>query len=68
MLKCKECYFSILKHNIKKTQQTVQKQPPEVFCKKGILKNFPKFTGKQLCQILFLNKVAGRRDIITGFK
>ena len=29
---------------------------PEVFCKKGILRNFAKFTGKQLCQSLFLNK------------
>ena len=27
-----------------------QKQPPEVFCKKGVLKNFTKFTGKHLCQ------------------
>ena len=33
--------------------------PPEVFCKKGVLKNFVKFTGKHLCQSLFLNKVAG---------
>ena len=32
---------------------------PEVFCKKGILKNFAKFTGKYLCQSLFFNKVAG---------
>ena len=23
-----------------------QKQPPEVFCKKGVLRNFAKFTGK----------------------
>ena len=30
-----------------------QKQPPEVFCKKGILRNFAKFTGKQLCQRLW---------------
>ena len=29
---------------------------PEVFCKKGVLRNFAKFTGKQLCQSLFLNK------------
>ena len=28
----------------------------EVFCKKGVLKNFAKFTGKQLCQSLFSNK------------
>ena len=28
----------------------------EVFCKKGVLKNFAKFTGKHLCQSLFFNK------------
>ena len=27
----------------------VKKQPPEVFCEKGVLKNFAKFTGKHLC-------------------
>ena len=32
-----------------------QKQPPEVFCKKSVLRNFMKFTG---CQGLFFNKVA----------
>ena len=31
----------------------------EVFCKKVILRNFKKFTGKHLCQSLFFNKVAG---------
>ena len=34
---------------------------PEVFCKKGVLRNFAKFTGKHLCQILFVNEVAGLR-------
>ena len=29
-----------------------------MFCKKGVLKNLAKFTGKHLCQILFFNKVA----------
>ena len=28
-------------------------------CKKGVLRNFAKFTGKHLCQSLFFNKVAG---------
>ena len=28
----------------------LQKQPPEVFYKKTVRKNFAKFTGKQLCQ------------------
>ena len=32
---------------------------PEVFRKKGVLKNFAKFTGKHLCQSPFFNKVAG---------
>ena len=32
---------------------------PEVFCKKGVLRNFAKFTGKHLYQIRFFNKVAG---------
>ena len=31
---------------------------PEVFCKKGVLRNFAKFTGKHLYQSLFFNKVA----------
>ena len=34
---------------------------PEVFCKKGVLRNFTKFTGKHLCQSLLFNKVAGPR-------
>ena len=31
----------------------------EVFWKKGVLRNFAKFTGKHLCQSLFFNNVAG---------
>ena len=38
-----------------------QKQPPEVFYKKAVLKNFVLFTGKHLCWSLFFNKVAGLR-------
>ena len=34
---------------------------PEVFCRKGVLGNFAKFTGKHLCQSLFFNKVVGLR-------
>ena len=33
---------------------------PEMFCKKGVLRNFAKFTGKQLCQSLLFNKAADR--------
>ena len=32
--------------------------------KKGVLKNFAKFTGKDLCQSLFLNKEAGLRQTL----
>ena len=32
---------------------------PDVFCKKGVLRSFTKFTEKQLRQSLFFNKVAG---------
>ena len=38
----------------------VQKQPPQVFYKKGVLKNFVKFTGKHLCQSLFLKKLPAK--------
>ena len=33
----------------------------KVFCKKNVLQNFAKFTGKHLCQSFFFNKVAGLR-------
>ena len=39
----------------------LQKQPPDVFCKKDVLRNFTKFTGKDLCQSLFF---AGLRPAI----
>ena len=35
---------------------------PEVFCKKGVLTNFTKFTGENLCQSLLFNKVAALRS------
>ena len=36
----------------------------EVFCKKGVLEKFTKFTAKHLCQSLFFNKVAGLRPFL----
>ena len=42
---------------------SIQKQPPDVFCKKGALGDFAKFT-EHLCQSLFFNKVAGLRPAI----
>ena len=34
---------------------------PDMFCEKGVLRNFVKFRGKHLCQGLFFNKVPGLR-------
>ena len=34
--------------------------------RKGVLRNFTKFTGKHLCQSLFFNKVAGSINIRRG--
>ena len=39
-----------------------QKQPPQVFFKKCVLKNFVEFTGKDLRQSLFFNKIASLRS------
>ena len=36
---------------------------PEVFCEKGVLRNFAKFTGKHLCQSLFLKKLQALRAL-----
>ena len=41
-----------------------EEQPPEMFCKKGVLRKFAKFTGKQLCQRFFFNKVAGIAKVL----
>ena len=40
---------------------------PEVFCKKGVPRNFAEFTGKRVCQSLFFNKVAGLRPQACNF-
>ena len=43
-------------------QQThFQKQPPEVFYKKGVVRNLVNIAGKHLRQGLLFNKVAGLR-------
>ena len=38
-----------------------------MFYKKGVLRNFTKFTGKHLCQSLFFNKVADLRPQVCDF-
>ena len=61
--------FSLCKKVHDKTNYTTgyKSSRPEVFSKKGVLKNFWKFAGKHLCQSLFLNKVADLRSA-TLFK
>ena len=46
-------------HLAKKTNNRSSRR--EVFCEKGVLRNFAKFTRKHLCQGPFFNKVAGLR-------
>ena len=46
-----------LARNIKFSE--AQKQPPEVFCKKGVHKDLAKSTRKHLRPSLFFNRVAG---------
>ena len=38
-------------------RENLQKQPPGVFLKKGVLKNFEQFTGKHQCWSLILKKL-----------
>ena len=47
--------------------KTNRSSRPEVFCKKGILRNFTKFTGNHQHQSLFFNKVAGVLRNFTKF-
>ena len=36
---------------------SIEKQPPDLFYKKGALRNFVKLTGKHLWQSLFIKKM-----------
>ena len=44
---------------------TIFDKPPEVFCKKGILKNVANFTGKHLCWSVFLIKLQAWRLAVS---
>ena len=50
-----------------------QKQPPDMFHKKGVFKNFEKFTEKHFCQNPFCNRskfstlqLHSKRDSVRG--
>ena len=49
--------FTSLKTNV--NQKRSRSSRPEMFCKKGVLRNYTKFTGTHLCQSLFFNEVEG---------
>ena len=49
----------LLHYKIINTISSLRSSLPELFYKKGVLRKFAKFLGKQLCQSLFFNKVAG---------
>ena len=53
-----------IQQQIKADFQFYDKHSAEGFCKKGVLGNFAKFTGKHLCQSIFFNKAAGLRPAI----
>ena len=55
-------YIYIYKERERKRERGRERSSrPEVFCTKGVLTNFAKFTRKHLCQGLFFNKVADFR-------
>ena len=54
--------FPVFCKPLKKNGNITRSSHPEVLCKKGVLRNFTKFTGKHQCQSLFFNKVAGMRQ------
>ena len=53
-----ELYINFRKAYLGSCQTFTRSSRPEVFCKKGVIRNFVKFTGKHLCQSLsFLTKL-----------
>ena len=49
-------------YNLKKSDRSSR---PEMFCRKEVLRNFTKFTGKHPCRSILLNKIAGLRLFFT---
>ena len=43
----------------------IRSSRPELFCKKGVLRNFARFKGKHLSQGLFFNKVATLAQVLS---
>ena len=45
----------VLGHFAEAYREHYRKQPPQLFLRKSVLRDFAKFTGKHLCQSLFFN-------------
>ena len=60
-MNCTNGFYSRIQHGTFKSNIfsfiSFRSSRPEVFYKKGVLRNFVKFTGKHLCLTLFFNKV-----------
>ena len=50
-------------HTSCKNQETCRSSRPEGLCKKGVLRNFAKFTGKHMCFCNFVKKEALAHEI-----
>ena len=60
--------FFISNTFISNARQNFRSSRPDLFCKKGVLRNFAKLTGKYLGQSRFFNKVAGLRPELLLFQ
>ena len=61
-LKMSQAEDTTIKIGSQKPSESIGKrQPPEVFCEKGVLRHFTKFTRKELSQSFFKKKVADLR-------
>ena len=62
-------YRSIIKSNciLLLCHVPVRSSRQELFCKKGVLRNFANFTGKCLCQSLFFKKETLTQAFSSGF-
>ena len=54
-------------HSKQKLFVSYQTFLPKVFCKKSVPRNFAKFTGKYLCQIIFFYKVDKKETLAEVF-
>ena len=60
-LPCKILAYAPVSTQPRRQVRTRISTRPDVFFKKGVFRNFAKFTGKRLCQSLFFNRVADLR-------